>query len=106
MNALSNDMAVSALDFFNHEDGVAIAAEYVMLRAVDAAALLSSMAWAPGCTTGTLRCEIYGHSIVWDVRGDALHTFATAYEVLPKGADDYELGNLQQVLAFVLARNW
>ena len=94
---------MNAIDFF--EDAEAAAA-YVVERATDAAQLLSELRWASGCMTGVLRAEIYGHSILWDVKGTTLHAFHTEYEVLPCGADDYELGNLQQVLAFILAKNW
>jgi len=93
---------MNAYAFF--EDAAA-AADYVSVRAEDAAELLSVLKWTPHMI-GVLRAEIYGHSILWDVKGTALHAFRTEYEILPRGADDYELGNLQQVLAFVLATNW
>ena len=55
---------------------------YVALRAKDAAQLLSEMRWVPGNITGTLRCSIYGHSILLDVTG-VLHAgkHAGCYEV-------------------------
>ena len=93
---------MNAFDYF--EDAAA-AADYVSVRAKDAAELLSGLKWTHHMT-GVLRAEIYGHSILWDVKGDALHAFKTEYEILPRGEDDYALGNLQQVLAFILATNW
>lgn len=94
---------MNAIDFF--EDAEAAAA-YVTLRAADAAKLLNELHWASGRMSGVLHAEIYGHSILWDVKGTALHAFRTEYEILPCGAEDYALGNLQQILAFVLAKNW
>lgn len=95
---------MNALDYFFD---AAAAAAYVTRRAGDAAKVLNLLKWSEQpCVHGVLRAELYGHSILWDVTGTKLHTFHTEYEVLPKGADDYELGNLQQVVAFILARNW
>lgn len=94
---------MNAIDYFQDP---AAAAAYVTLRAADAAKLMNELHWAPGWMTGVLRAEIYGHSILWDVKGTTLHSFRTEYEVLPCGAEDYELGDLRQVLAFVLAKNW
>ena len=93
---------MNAIDYFSDADA---AATYVARRAEDAAALLSALRWEH-YMTGVLRAEIYGHNILWDVKGTALHAFHTEYEMIPKGADDIELGNLQQVLAFILAKNW
>lgn len=95
---------MNALDYFD-DDAVAAAAAYVTSRAADAGMLLQELKWQPHME-GVLRAEIYGHSILWDVQGNALHSWNTEYEVLPRGEDDYVLGNLQQVLAFLLARNW
>jgi hypothetical protein len=81
---------------------------YVALRAKDAAQLLSEMRWVPGNITGTLRCSIYGHSILLDVTG-VLHAgkHAGCYEVLFHGEDEPEAYlTLAQVLAMVLAKNW
>lgn len=89
-------------------DDAPLAARYVAIRASEAAALLNELSglWKPRMD-GVLRAEIYGHSILWDLGGNRLHAFHTNYEVLPKGADDIVLcDTLQQVLAYVLAKNW
>lgn len=93
---------MNASEYFNEAHA---AATYVALRAADAAKLLSELCWEHHMT-GVLRAEIYGHRILWDITGAMLHPFKTEYEILPQGADDIELGNLQQVLAFILAKNW
>ena len=93
---------MNAIDYFYDAPAAAI---YVTQRAADAAKLLSELKWHRQME-GVLRAEIYGHSILWDVKGTTLHICHTEYEILPQGEDDYELGNLQQVLAFILARNW
>jgi hypothetical protein len=98
-------MMLTAYDFV---DDAPAAATYVALRAKDAAQLLSEMRWMPGNVTGTLRCSIYGHSILLDITG-VLHAgkHAGCYEVLFHGEDEPEAYlTLAQVLAMVLAKNW
>lgn len=94
----------SADDYFNPVIGQRAAVEYVARRYVDAAALRSTMQWTP-YIDGVMRCEIYGHAILWDVRGTVLHPGAE-YEMTPLGSGGHMAGSLQQVLAFILARNW
>jgi len=84
---------------------------YVALRAEDAAQLLSELRWMPGNVTGTLQCRIYGHSILWDIKGVLHPEHAGLYEVLFNGESCYERDpeaylTLAQVLAMVLAKNW
>jgi hypothetical protein len=84
------------------------AANYIVKRGVDTAALLGDMRWEPACVTGVFRCEIYGHSILWDVSGN-LHagSHEGKYEILRKGAEDIDCYlTLPQVLAFLLAKHW
>ncbi len=93
---------------YDFVDDAPAAATYVALRARDAAQLLSELSWMPGNVTGTLKCRVYGHSIVWDVTG-VLHAgeHAGLYEILLNGEDEPEAYlTLAQVLAMVLAKNW
>lgn len=92
---------VRAADAYSNHD---TAVEYVARRYIDAAALRSTLQWTP-YIDGIMRCEIYGHAILWDVRGTVLHPGAE-YELTPLGASVPLTGSLQQVLAFILARNW
>lgn len=94
----------AADDYFNPVIGQRAAVDYVARRYIDAAALRSTMQWTP-YIDGIMRCEIYGHAILWDVRGTVLHPGAE-YELTPLGASAPLTGSLQQVLAFILARNW
>jgi len=90
------------------ETGEDFAKIYVARRAEDAAKLLSEMQWKPGCISGVLQCRIYGHSILWDVRGE-LHAcnHVNKYEMLASGEDEpYTHLTLTQVLGAVLGRNW
>ena len=87
---------MKALDYF---DDAAAARRYVTRRAADAAKVVCLLSWGEEpCVNGVLRATIYGHRIWWDVTGGA-------YDVLPHGANEYKEGNLQQVLAFILAQN-
>lgn len=94
-------MPVRAADVYSTHN---TAVEYVARRYIDAAALRSTMQWTP-YIDGVMRCEIYGHAILWDVRAAVLHP-GTEYELTPLGSSDPLTGSLQQVLAFILARNW
>lgn len=88
---------MQALDYFGDKRA---AKAYVARRAADAAKVMRLLKWEEEpCVNGVLRASLYGHSIWWDVTG-------TMYEVLPNGADDFAQGDLQQVLAFILALNW
>jgi hypothetical protein len=86
---------------FTHD--AQVAKIYVAARHVDAAALLSEMQWGTALP-GVLRCQIYGHSILWAITGEIW--MGAEYEVLGKDEDDIWRGTLQQVLAYILARNW
>lgn len=90
------------------ETGESFARQYVLRRAEDAAELLSELQWRPGPLTGTLQACIYGHSVLWDVKG-TLHAFdhADKYEVLFAGEDEPEAYlTLAQVVGAILAKNW
>jgi hypothetical protein len=98
---------INAIDFLD-QGNEAAAEMYVHQRTKDAALLLSSMAWHAHMP-GVMRCEIYGHSILWDVCGDKLRAGRTdaRYEMLRKGAHDADCYlHLSQVLAYILATNW
>lgn len=83
-------------------------ATYVAERAEAAAELLSTMKWEKGSISGTLRCVLYGHSIVWDINKNTLHAGGWCmFEVLPSGKDDIECFEcLEALLAWILRRNW
>jgi hypothetical protein len=93
----------SAIDFLDHDPD--LANQYVARRAAEAAQLLTEFVWKPHLT-GTLRAYVYGHSIVWDITGKTLHAYHTEYEFLPLLEDEPVCCTLQQVLAYILARNW
>lgn len=98
--------AIAAINYLDPENPEA-AENYVSDRAADAAALLNEMRWEKRLT-GALRAEIYGHSILWDIKG-VLHSgkHSGCYEMRVKGDDEpYAYLSLQQVLAYVLAANW
>lgn len=97
----------SAIDFFDHDPDPDFVNKYVARRAADAAQLLTEFVWKPHLT-GTLRAYVYGHSIVWDISGTTLHPYDTEYEYefLPLLEDEPVCCTLQQVLAYILARNW
>lgn len=103
MNTMTSPILI-ADDYFNPVIGPRAAVEYVARRYVDAADLRSTLQWTP-YIDGIMRCEIYGHTILWDVRGTVLHPGAE-YELTPRGTSGTLTGSLQQVLAFILARNW
>lgn len=85
-----------------------MARDYVRQRRAEAQQLLCDMKWHPGLVRGTMRCKLYGHSILHDIEG-VLHAYdhVGKYEILPNGEDDPVADlSLNQVLAFLLARNW
>lgn len=99
---------ISADLMLDNEVGHAAAAAYVTEYATAAAALVSAMRWVPA-TTGVLRCTLYGHSILWDVKGDALHDHSDPngyYELLAAGAREPKAFlTLAQVVAYTLFTN-
>lgn len=97
---------VSADTFVYDIEAPYLAGQYVAKRREDAAKLLNEFQWHPGLMPGTLRAELYGHSILWDITGSQLHAGQTDYEVLPQGSTDPWCGTLQQVLAWLLAKHW
>ncbi len=83
------------------------ARRYVRERQVDAALLMNGVIWyADECNPNIMRFELYGHSVLWYFDSHARLERGT-YEILPHGeAEPYQYLVLEQVLAFILARNW
>ena len=103
---MNNQQTFTSADDFAYSEGESAAAEYVAKRCVDAAKLMSEMTWSAH-SEGVMECRLYGHSILWDIRGDRLHAFHTNYEVMWRKADDIDLyATLQQVVACILMKNW
>ena len=85
---------VKAEDFLNDSH---LAADYVTNRMGDAAKLMSELQWRP--LWNTMQAHVYGHSVVWVIGG--------LYEILPKDeSEPIRFLTLDQVLAYILAKNW
>ncbi len=95
---------VGADDYLHHAD---LALEYTKRRWEDAERLLPMLQFDTHLT-GTGRCVLYGHSIVWDVAGGLNGPrHAGLFEILPRGEEDpISYLQLYQVLAYILAKNW
>ena len=97
--------------FFYADTAVADAKAYCLLRRVDAMHLRSAMSFTFH-TEYSLRCSIYGHTIVLALKDNALHSGQ------PHGQGDFYIngnsaeGNntvfedIDQVYAYMLANNW
>jgi hypothetical protein len=107
-------MSLAALDrFFHAATAIADAKAYCFLRCIDAMKLRSQMPFTFHAED-SLRCFIYGHTIVLALKDNALHSGQ-----LHGQGDFYPSGNkaegnfdpelfedIDQVYAYILAINW
>jgi hypothetical protein len=81
------------------------ARRYVCERRFDAAMLMNGIFWETNHDPFVMRANVYGHSIIWYMNSTT--TLRGTYEILPHGeTEPYQYLVLEQVLAFILARNW
>lgn len=98
-------MATASTDFLSC-DGAELA--YLATRRVELAALMLEVSWAPGVLPGTLECQIYGITMVWDVAGGVRHAGNWAsIDIFDRHGEEVGVAkSLTEVYAFLLARFW
>lgn len=111
-------LTLNALDRFfmawsddGQDQNLANAEAYVWQRMVDAGALKQEMTFS-FYTEDSLRCRIYGHTIIISVKDNAVHCGQAAGggDFYPKGTEAGEdpmiFDDIKQVVAYILATNW
>lgn len=94
---------MNASDFLSDR---AAAEAYLRKRAIDAAKLRAEMVWR-FITPHVLRCAIYGHSLRIELVPGTLHAYPVACEFMSLGAYEPECpDSIDQVIAYILAKNW
>jgi len=94
---------MTGLDFLGDSKA---AAEYLNTRKADATDAAARLVFIPSNSLPhIMHCNLFGHSILWDLTGWALG--GSAYELMPRGSEDvYRCDKLNEIVAFILKRNY